>query len=218
MYNIHHLWNFKLWSFIRTWEATNMWHIMDGIYTRYHTSTTELCQKTKWFCALIQTTFKKMEMMTISIIRLCTVLGSAHFLIWSQILFPTALPQHAGQDSNVSHILHILDIQDASHNPTIASVPLYSKRNGTYEILDKNQCTIKEFQQTTYICNVTVMELNYNTVSEWTVLFSPLVIIHTATFLQSYRTYTFTPIILKWHKWITILKWDLEFHSGNQED
>jgi len=26
-YNIHHLWDLKLWSFIRTWEATNLWHI-----------------------------------------------------------------------------------------------------------------------------------------------------------------------------------------------
>lgn len=56
------------------------------------------------------------------------------------------LPQHVGQDSNVSHILHILDIQDASRNPVIASVPLYSERDEFYEIFHKNQCTIKEFQ------------------------------------------------------------------------
>jgi hypothetical protein len=40
---------------------------------------------------------------------------------------------------------HILDIWDATHNPVIASIPLYSKRNGNDEILDKSQRTIKEF-------------------------------------------------------------------------
>jgi hypothetical protein len=87
----------------------------------------------------------KMEMMTISITQLCTILRKCPLPHIKTNTDPTALPQHVGQDSNVSHILHILNIQDASHNPVIASVPLYSKRNGIYKILDKNQCTIKEF-------------------------------------------------------------------------
>jgi len=87
----------------------------------------------------------KMEMMTISTTQLCTTLRKCPLPHIKPNTDPTALPQHVGQDSNVSHILHILDIQDASHNPAIVSVPLYSKRNGIYEILDKNQCTLKEF-------------------------------------------------------------------------
>jgi hypothetical protein len=36
----------------------------------------------------------------------------------------TGPPQHAAQDSTVFHILHILNIPDASRNPVIVSVPL----------------------------------------------------------------------------------------------
>jgi len=66
-----------------------------------------IMQKTKWYCALIQKTFMKMEMMTITVTELCTILRKCPIPHIKSNTDPTAPPQHVGQDSNVSHILHI---------------------------------------------------------------------------------------------------------------